>query len=253
MGKLFKYEFRKTLVTKFVILGITLLAEIVFLCGLWSNKENTWIIGVLLLTFTATGGIMFLGLQSVLTLHRDMNTKQSYMLFMTPNSCYKILGAKAIENFLSIMLGGAFFFGLGVLDIALLLKHYDELEEIWEILSSVLSAFGLDLHRFDAGFFASIAFCLVAIWFAAITAAFLADVVSSSLLNGKKLNLLLSFALFIALICLMFFVISKLNITAFVFKTLFTSAYIWTGVIALGFAALFYVGAAELMQRKLSV
>ena len=60
--------------------------------------------GIVLLTMLAMGGIMVIGLASVVTLHRDVSTKQSYMLFMTPNSSYSILGAKMLENGLSILL-----------------------------------------------------------------------------------------------------------------------------------------------------
>ena len=131
---------------------------------------------------------MFIGLQSVLTLHRDMNTKQSYMLFMTPNSCYKILGAKMLENLLSMLIGGAFFFGLGVLDISLLMRRYGEIDSIMDAIRDILSIFGYGLNL-DAGYMAGLVFGLLSSWFATITAAFLADVVSSALLNGKKFNI----------------------------------------------------------------
>ena len=273
MKNLFKYEFRKTLPTKLIILGITVVAQAVYLFGLWSkDREGTVIAGMLLLFFTAMFGIMFIGLQSVLTLHKDMNTKQSYMLFMTPNSCYKILGAKALENLLSMLLGGAFFFGLGVLDISLLIKRYGEIGSIMDAIGDILKMFGLALNL-DAGYMASLVFGLLAGWFAAITAAFLADVISSALLNGKKFNLLISFIIFLALSYLM----SKVSglvagdvtykTTAVIESVPFAMGasaeaqvtavapwyFVKSGLVSLAFAALFYVGAAELMQRKLSV
>ena len=274
MKNLFKYEFRKTLVTKLIILGITIVAQAVYLFGLWGkDREGTIILGIFLLLFTALFGIMFIGLQSVLTLHKDMNTKQSYMLFMTPNSCYKILGAKALENLLSMLIGGAFFFGLGMLDIWLLHKRFNEIGSIMDSLKKVLVIFGLDLDNLNMSYMASLCFGLLAGWFAAITAAFLADVISSALLNGKKFNLLISFIIFLALAYLMIKVSGLIagdmfdKTTKVVENVPFAMGasaeaqvtsvdpmyFVKSGLVSLVFAALFYVGAAELMQRKLSV
>ena len=274
MKNLFKYEFRKTLTTKLIILGITAVAQAVYLIGLWSkDREITVAVGMLLLFFTAVFGIMFIGLQSVLTLHRDMNTKQSYMLFMTPNSCYKILGAKMLENLLSMLIGGAFFFGLGVLDISLLMRRYGEIDSIMDAIRDILSIFGYGLNL-DAGYMAGLVFGLLSSWFATITAAFLADVVSSALLNGKKFNLLISFILFLALSYLMSKVSGLVagdvtyrttqvieNMPLMMGSSATTAEvtavspwyFVKSGLGSLTFAALFDAGAAELMQRKLSV
>ena len=98
MLRLLKYELRKTLASKLILLGIAVIAEVVFLIGFENSHERTLTVGALLLFFTATIGIGLVGILSLVTLHRDMNTRQGYMLFMTPNSCYKILGAKVLEN-----------------------------------------------------------------------------------------------------------------------------------------------------------
>ena len=270
MKNLFKYEFRKTLPTKLILLGITAAAQAVYLIGLWRDKDQTVVWGMALLFFTAVFGILFIGLQSVLTLHRDMNTKQSYMLFMTPNSCYAILGAKMLENLLSMAISGAFFFGLGMLDIELLSKHYQEIGSFMNAFKEMLRMFRLDLDP-DAGYLASAVFGVLSSWFATITAAFLADVVSSALLNGKKFNLLISFALFLVLSYLMSKVSGLaggevMTVRREAVRVLSDGTEIYTdtmtitegyflreGLVSLGFSVLFYVAAAELMQRKLSV
>ncbi|MBR7040604.1 MAG: hypothetical protein IKI24_02050 [Clostridia bacterium] len=273
MKNLFKYEFKKTLITKLIILGITVVAQAIYLIGLWSkDRELTVAVGILLLFFTAMFGIVFIGLQSVLTLHRDMNTKQSYMLFMTPNSCYKILGAKMLENLLSMLIGGAFFFGLGVLDMSLLVKRYGQIDSIMDAMREILSVFGYGLNL-DAGYMAGMVFGMLASWFATITAAFMADVVASALLNGKKFSLLISFILFLVLSYAMSRVsgliagdvtyqttqvIENMPIMGASGTTTQVIAvepwyFVKSGLVSLAFAGLFYVGAAELMQRKLSV
>ena len=113
MLKLMKYELRKTWFTKAILLAVTAAVEAFFLYGLYGEKEDMAAGGAFILLLLAFGGVLVIGLESVITLHRDMNTKQSHMLFMTPNSSYKILGAKVLECSLSILLTGAFFFALG--------------------------------------------------------------------------------------------------------------------------------------------
>ena len=149
MLKLMKYELRKTWSTKAVLLAVTAIVEIAYLIGLYADKEGTMSVSVLLLILLAFGGVMVIGLESILTLHRDMNTRQSYMLFMTPNSCYKILGAKILECGVSILLTGAFFFALGVLDITLLFAKEGQLSRLWETVQQFLSHFSVNGRALD--------------------------------------------------------------------------------------------------------
>ena len=110
MIKLMKYELRKTLSVKLILLAVTAVAELVYLIGLWQDSESMIATGIGLLLLLAFSGVMIVGIGTLLVLHRDINTKQSCMLFMTPHSSYAILGAKLLENAVSILLAGVFFF-----------------------------------------------------------------------------------------------------------------------------------------------
>ena len=95
MSKLLKYELKKTWALKLMILGIAAAAEAAFLIALFldnGNRRDFLGITILLLFFIALGGTILIGVQSVLTLHRDMNTKQGYMLYMTPKNSFQVLG-----------------------------------------------------------------------------------------------------------------------------------------------------------------
>ncbi len=251
MFKLMKYEFRKTWTTKLVMLGITAVLEAMYLIGLYGEKEDVLAISIGLLTAVAMLGVLVIGLESVLTLHRDMNTKQSYMLFMTPNSSYKILGAKVLECGFSILVTGAFFFALGALDISLLFAKSGTLNSVWDMIQQILNQITIDGRplTIDAATMATFTFNLLTGWIGVVTTAYLADVVSSALLNGKKYNGLLSFVLFLALSWLTGWVTGK--ITAGISAT--TTMLTVDGVISLAFAAIMYVVTAQIMERKLSV
>ncbi|MBQ9264889.1 MAG: hypothetical protein IJ189_11875 [Clostridia bacterium] len=248
MSKLMKYEFRKTLATKLILLGITAVAEIAFLLGLYLEKTRLLATSVAILTLLAIGGILMIGLGSILIFHRDINTKQSYMLFMTPNSCYKILGAKVIENGLSILLGGAFFFTLGAIDIALLFAKEGNIQEMWKWIEDLIHSINKNI-QLDAKGLACVTFGLLSSWIATVTTAYLAEAVSAALLNGKKYNGVLSFALFLVITILLSWLGQKAT-QAIVSVNL---GFLIQGGIFLLASGLMYVATAQTMERKLSV
>ncbi len=106
MLKLMKYEFRKTMFSKTILLVITAILEVLFLAGIFLDWDEGIGWGVIGLVLCACIGIAYIGLESLIVFQRDLNTKQSYMLFLTPNNCFQILGAKVIENGLSLLLAG---------------------------------------------------------------------------------------------------------------------------------------------------
>lgn len=248
MLKLMKYEFRKTRFSKLVLLGIAAVLEIVYLIALYANKSEFLVLSVSLLTFLATGGIMFIGLESVITLHRDMNTKQSYMLFMTPNSSYKILGAKVLENGVSILLAGAFFFALGALNIMLLFAKEGQLGEIWNMFQDFIHNFAPNAN-IDAGVVGALVFSLLTGWICSVTTAYLADVISTALLTGKKHNGLLSFLFFLVLS----FIVVRLSSLLVRGVQGFETQMVVVGLIRLAFTVGMYYVTAQIMERKLSV
>ena len=253
MGKLLKYELRKTWMAKLIILGLAAVAELVFLGALFlrnssGNTDETIGISIFLLAFIAIGGIMMIGIQSVLTLHRDMNTKQGYMLYMTPRNSYQILGAKLMENGLSIFLGGAFFFLLAMLDVTLLFSRLGQLELLWQTVRQFLTAFGREIPLNTAGVLCLVV-NLLASWLAAVSIAYLADIISAALLNGRKFNGFVAFLLFIALSALLGWIQGL-----FRFRGMdFNSVVLIQSAVALAYAGIMYFVSAYIMDHYLSV
>lgn len=251
MAMLFKYELRKTWFTKVILLIITLVAEAAYLIGLYSNNERMTSVAIAILMMLAFGGIFVMGLESVITLHRDMNTRQGYMLFMTPNSCYRILGAKMLECAVSILLAGAFFFALGALDITLLFAQQGALGKIREMFTEMLSSFTIAGRPIllDAPNLAAFFFSMLASWILVISTAYFADVISTAILYGKKYNGILSFLLFLALS----WGISWL--TSLVGNGIHTNigAFVAEGSVSLAITVAMYIVTARIMETKLSV
>ena len=249
MSMLLKYELRKTWALKLIILGITAAAELAFLITLFLDTGNTEVLGVtcLLLFFIAMGGTLLIGVQSVLTLHRDMNTRQGYMLYMTPKSSYQILGAKLLENGLSLVLAGGFFFLLGFLDVTLLFSKLGSLEDLWNFFRDFVRMINEEI-QLNAVSILCLVTELLASWLATVSVAYLADIVSSALLNGKKMNGLLSFLFFILLTVLLHWIQNQLHTGMAIEALLLVRAGI-----ALLYSVLMYVISALVMDRYLSV
>ena len=247
MKNLIKYEIRKTWLTKLVILGITAVVEAAFLICLALKDENGIGLTTALLSFIAIGGILFIGIESVITLHRDMNTRQSYMLFMTPNSCYKILGAKVIENGLSLLAAGAFFFLLAFVDVTALFGRYNEFSTLWETFNRLITVINQEI-KISADSLACLCTAMLCSWLCVVITAYLADVVSSALLNGKRMNGLVSFLLFILLDGAVMWLQNQVH-GSFNVQT----ALLLRAAVAMGCSALMYLLTAYLMDRYLSV
>lgn len=198
MLKLMKYEVRKTMFSKVIILIITALAEIAYLIGVFAKKEDIMGWGILGLTLCALIGIFYIGIESLIVFHRDLNTKQSYMLFLTPNSSYRILGAKVLENGIAIFVAGAFFAVLAALDITIGILYIGGLKEFLDIIQQVIKSVQLQIEIYPEQIVMAF-FVTLSSWLLMIVTGYLAIVLSATVLAGKKFSGLLSFALYLLL------------------------------------------------------
>ena len=248
MGNLIKYEFRKTLFVKLILLALTGAAELVFLIGVFYNADSPGAaVGVTLLTLLAIAGITFIGIHSMLSLYRDLNTKQSYMLFMTPHSSYTILGAKIIENGLSILAAGAFFALLAFIDLQILLKEFFTFKAILEYFQGFLEFANLPVDISASTvllFFLSV----LTSWLATIVTAHLAIILSATFLAGKRFSGVVSFVLFIAISLVSSWLVNRIPDTVALNTHILLAC-----VISLLFAAVCYLLSGWMAEKKLSV
>lgn len=109
MLKIFKYEWRKQLFSKLVIGCILLGLTLLYVAGMFVGKENWQEIALVLLVFAGMFAAMYVGIECLIVLNRDLKTKESHMLFMVPHSAYEILGAKILAAICQILLTGVLF------------------------------------------------------------------------------------------------------------------------------------------------
>ena len=254
MSTLMKYEFRKTMFPKLVLFGITAVMELLFLFGMYVKKNSNDVFdngyvsgGILGLVLVASFGIMFIGLYSLMVLHNDLGTKQGYMLFMTPNNSYKILGAKVMENALSMAVVGAFFGVLATIDLDLILKASGESKSIMDMIQMMLRTMEIDIQLKREYFWAFLLVVIVT-WLEFIMTAGLALVLSHTFLSGKKLSLLVSVVLFFLLSWgtswVRTFIPSQSDMQ---------SNFLIGAAVSLAFTVVFYLISGWMMEKKLSL
>lgn len=247
MGQLIKYEFRKTLFSKMVILGVTAVAEAAFLLGVFMKWDKALVIGVTGLWMCALIGIFYIGIESLITFQRDLNTKQSYMLFLTPCNSFQILGAKVIENLISILAAGAFFAALAAADMTTGMLYIGGLKEFTEMLHDLMITIRADFSISAQDALMAFFTALVG-WISTVVTGELAIVLSATVLAGKRFSGFVSFLIFMALNWAQGMVLDALP-----FVEGMTARTAVTVVTFSLFAALMYTAAGWIMERKLSV
>ena len=194
MGTLIKYEFKKSWKMKAMVLCFTAFFELVFLYGAIRLNDDALVIGITGLVFTTICGLFLIGVYSMHVLSKDINTKQSYMLFMTPNNSYKILGSKVIENCGSVLVSGLFYILLAIFDLMFLAVRDDEVNVVLDMLSVAVSG---STGKFDYTTFAMVMLDSVLSWVYVICVGYFAIVLCATFLKGNKLNGFLSFVAFL--------------------------------------------------------
>ena len=247
MLKLLKYELRKTLMSKLILLGLTVGVEAYFLYGVCTKNPDISSLATILLCVLAATGVLFIGIQSIVTLHHDMNTKQSYMLFMTPHTNYAILGAKALECTVSVALASLFYFGLGALDVTLVFSAFGQIEKLVRFANEFMSAMNMQI-ALDPMSIAVFVAQLGTSWIETVMVAFLADVIATALLKGKKFGGLVTFILFIILTYATSKIVSLIPAVGSYNATVLLQC-----AATLAFAAVEYAATAAIMEKKLSV
>ncbi|MCI8824311.1 MAG: hypothetical protein HFH63_00190 [Lachnospiraceae bacterium] len=198
MLKLTKYEFRKNR-TLLIIFGIGLiLLQVYFMVSTSSgDDEHTIISSMLLFTYLMVCyfSVFMLAISSY---SKELNSKSSYLIFMTPNSALKII----LSKMLTILIMGIVLLilvcTLGYFDISMILDAYPNVGTIAEFFDEMMYILGINTNQLIISIFASVLRFIIS-FFSIVTLAYLSITLSATLLQNNKLKGLVSFVIFIAL------------------------------------------------------
>lgn len=122
MINLIKYELKRTLSSKLIILGIIGVLEGFFLLSLPTTDSN--FLPILGLVLFSAAAYIYVAFEVVFTLFDELNSTRGYMLFMTPNTPGRILLSKIIAGLIQLILTSIILLMLMYIDIFLALKQF---------------------------------------------------------------------------------------------------------------------------------
>ena len=239
MLKLMKYEFRKSASSKLILLVLTAVFELAFLGGVFFKGYNLMGTGMMFLILCAFFGVFYIGLEGIMTLYRDM-------LFLTPKSSYEILGAKILENGISILMAGAFFIVLAVFDLTVATLCIGGAKELMDSIRQIMDI-RLNIKIASDAVILSVFASLVS-WISIVVIADMAVILSASVLAGKKGSGIAAFALFLILSWLFS---QMLNLVP-AFDNMNLTMILEIAV-SLVLSVIFYFISGWIMEKKLSV
>lgn len=197
MWKLIKYELRKQMQSKAIIFGIVALLEIVWLWGVFA-KDSLMLTTTGFMLIVANISMMYLYFESIVTFSHDLKTKNSYMLFMTPNSSYKIIGAKILASGIQIIIYGLCFLGIGALDIGIMSIRYQSVSDTIEMIKKLMrEIMNVDV---DLTYVSLNVISLMVMGIFILVLAYVSITLSATFLANKSYKGVISFAIFVIIL-----------------------------------------------------
>ena len=105
-----------------------------FFGGMLVEKDALMGISATLLLVGSFFVVFYMGIESILILNRDLKTKQSYMIWMTPKSVWEILGAKFVVAIAQMFFVFALYAIAGLLCFVGTIQYVGELGNVFVII-----------------------------------------------------------------------------------------------------------------------
>ncbi|BCJ94534.1 hypothetical protein acsn021_21030 [Anaerocolumna cellulosilytica] len=253
MLKLMKYEFRKQALSKLVILSIIAFLEVMFVIGVLLENENTMATSMGFLGVLTIGAMFFLAFESIITYSNDLKQKCSYMLFLTPNSSYSIVGAKVVSAAIQVFVSGIAFVAIYAINGTILVAKFASIAEVKDLILEFFRAvIKIDV---DMSAILLVVAVILLFWINTITVAFFSITLSTTFLAEKKFKGVVSFILFFFIN----YVYGKITdlvlndrVNLMVHRE--TNIYLFLNILfLLCFTIITYVGTAWMLEKKVSV
>ncbi len=140
MMKLIKYEFQKQMFSKIVIMVSLAVLIVLFTYGVVRDDDQLAMAILAVTSIFMMMAIVYVGIEGAVVYARDLKTKQSYMLFMVPQSSWSILGAKIIASILQILFTMFIFTVTLAANFTIFLVRNANVQELVEMLKQFAEA-----------------------------------------------------------------------------------------------------------------
>lgn len=196
MLKMMKYEFRRGVFPLMVVIIAITAVELLFLSGIAMSKDVMVALGMGGLVIGTWLSYMFVLVYGIISYSRDLKNKSGYLVFMAPVSSFQIIGAKLLSVLLTGILLVAYIVVLFVVDYTIFCEKYEIVTSIKEVVNSMLGAtMGVSLANIL--FALAVLFLVILLQFyTAMSLAYFAVTLASTVLQNKKIKGVVSFVLF---------------------------------------------------------
>lgn len=245
MLKLMKYEFRKQLFSKGIILAIIAIIEGFFCYYVFTDDMQKAATTIVVGLTIAICVLFFEAIECISTYSNDLKTRQSYMLFMTPHSSYCILGAKVLTMVVTIISSAFIFLLIGFADFNLAFAKFSTLDELYRVLKQFIN---LDINFSNVTIYTS---NFVIGWINFVILAFFAITLSTTFLANRKGKGLVSVVLFFVILYL------EANCTDLVQRLISPDSLLTTSIenmlCNVVYATIAYITSAYMLDKKVSL
>ncbi len=253
MGKLIKYEFRKDSGTYFTLFGILVVTEIYFIISFLLKSSINMGMALVLAELGGACGIFALMIHGAVSYSKEINSKYSYMTFMTPNSPYKIVGAKYL-SLLIVTVAGTMIFSLFLgLNVKLITDRYSEVRMITSVIDELGQTLGWNTSSYVASFLASLVTMMISFFFS-VSCAYVAITLSTTVLANRKGKGFLAVVFFFVIIIITSLIIRKIPVLNFgdtFFENLAGNVYIY--LFRAGLILCSYLFISHMLKKKISL
>lgn len=245
MLKLMKYEFRRQLFSKVVILGGLLALVAAFFGFYWNGAWKGTTMVLALMSLGTIVVVFFAPFEYLVTFDKDINTKQGYMLLLVPEKSTTILSAKLLVSLLQSVVIYALFFSVVPFCEQLAKERFfgfisDGISEMVNELFSGISSVGETVIFWVMLFMLWMFFSCLGLFVTAIP-------------RQGKMASLFGFVGFVAAIFVVSFLLDKIAALFNWLKTPELIGDIFEWVYMLGIDVALFFGTAKLLDKKVSI
>ncbi len=202
MLKLAKYEFIKSKNALIIIAVIFALFEGTFLYGIFSKDDAFTGGSIVLLSFYSVSCFFIVFALAIINYSKELNSKSSYLIFMTPNSPLKIIFSKILSTLIIGCAIVAVITILAVIDITIMFEEFSSLNRWKEFFEVIFKEMGVNTALLPPIIIGYIAEFIIS-FFSVVTLIYMAITLSSTVLQNSKFKGYLSFILIAAFIYIM--------------------------------------------------
>ena len=196
MLKLAKYEFIKSKMTLIIVALIFALLEGYFLYSIVVEDSFHSASGATMLAFYALCCFIVVYVMAIINYYKELSSKSSYLIFMTPNSALSII----LSKMLSILVIGAtivvVFVIFAIIDLQLVYDTYSYTENVIDLITFIFDSMNVDTALLLPAIVGYVLEFLIN-FFSIVTMIYLAITISSTVLQNKRGKGIVSFILVI--------------------------------------------------------